>query len=121
MSQLVLEQSEIPLVSDTLRYGGTLDAIGQVGGERALIDFKTSNGTYADHVIQVAAYANLWSERFPEQPLEGGVHILRFGKDVATFAHHYFPLEALMGGPMIAFRALRELYDVKKYVEALAK
>jgi hypothetical protein len=121
MSQLVLEYSELPLVSETLKYGGTLDAVGQVGGRRALIDFKTSNGTYADHIIQVAAYANLWEENHPREPLDGGIHILRFGKDEANFSQHYYSRETILGKPLEAFRALRTLYDLKKPIEALAK
>lgn len=121
MSQLVLEDSEIPLVSEEWGYGGTLDGVGQVSGQRALLDLKGTNGTYSDHVIQVAAYAKLWLENRPNQPLDGGVHILRLGKDEATFSWKYFPVKVLVSEPFTAFLALRQLYSVKKKIESLAK
>lgn len=40
------------------RYGGTLDAIVEMVGERWLIDYKTSKGVYAETALQLAAYAH---------------------------------------------------------------
>lgn len=117
-SKLVLDGSEIPLVSETLLYGGTLDAVGLVNGEKALVDFKTSNSTYADHIIQIGAYANLWEEVKKEE-LTGGVHLLRFGKEKGNFAHYSYPREAVLEAPFESFKLLRRLYDLKSEVEGL--
>jgi hypothetical protein len=119
MSHLTLQGSEIPLVSERLRYGGTLDGIGTVFGRRALVDFKTSNHSYPDHVIQVAAYSWLYEEAHPGDILEGGAHILRFGKELGNFVHYYIPRDAIIDKPMAAFRALRVLYDLQKPIESL--
>lgn len=50
---------EIQLVCPKYRFGGTPDAIGVISGRPVLIDWKTSNGIYADYLIQCAAYIHL--------------------------------------------------------------
>jgi hypothetical protein len=119
MTKLKLYGSEIPLVSESLLYGGTLDAVGEVNGQPALVDFKTSNGTYADHIIQIAAYTWLWEE-VKQQELTGGVHLLRFGKEKGNFAHYMYPREAVLEAPFESFKLLRRLFDLRREVEALA-
>lgn len=42
----------------TAGYGGTFDAIADIGGVRWLLDIKTSKGAYAETAMQLAAYAN---------------------------------------------------------------
>ncbi len=76
------------------RFGGTLDAI-LVQGKLALGDWKTSNGIYADYLLQLSAYQILWEENFPDRPITGGFHLLRFSKatddsDPVSFSHHYW-------------------------------
>lgn len=88
MTKLELVASEISLVSEAYSFGGTIDAVARLGDGFALIDFKTSNGLYADHLIQVRAYAQLLQECKPEWPLTNGLHILRFAKDTGDFHHH---------------------------------
>jgi hypothetical protein len=38
-------------------YGGTLDALAVIGGERWLLDVKTGTGVYPETALQLAAYA----------------------------------------------------------------
>ena len=64
-SQVHIFKSEIPLVSEQYQFGGTLDGVGMIGEQYSLMDFKTSNGTYGDHLIQLAAYQILWEENYP--------------------------------------------------------
>lgn len=90
MSNLKIIHQEVPLVSETYRFGGTPDAIGLVNGELCLVDWKTSNGVYQDYLLQLAAYRLLWEELNPDQPLTGGFHLCRFSKDFGDFAHHYY-------------------------------
>jgi hypothetical protein len=52
---------ETPLVSESLRYGGTSDFVGLVDGELEIIEFKTG-GIWPEHFIQLAAYAQLLTE-----------------------------------------------------------
>ena len=56
-------ESELRLISEEYQYGGTADCIAKVDGETVLIDFKTSNGVYAEHLIQLAAYKNVIEEQ----------------------------------------------------------
>lgn len=86
----IVEQ-EIQLVSELRRYGGTLDAIGMIGNQLVLLDWKTSNAVYSDYLVQLAAYWGLWEENHPDQRITGGFHLLRFSKEHGDFAHHHFP------------------------------
>ena len=91
--RLQIVDTEMPLVSEKYKFGGCPDGIGFVGDDKtalAVLDWKTSNKLYPDHLIQVAAYAHLWDENHPERPITGGVHICRFSKDYADFEHRYF-------------------------------
>lgn len=107
-TNLVVEQTELPLVSVKYRFGGTFDAI-LVKGKRSMGDWKTSNNVYQDYLLQLAAYALLWEENFPDKPLEGGYHLLRFDKEHADFHHHFWSeLEEAKRG----FILMRELYDI---------
>ena len=50
---------EEPLVSDTLKYGGTPDLYCELDGVPTLLDFKTGKALYAEVMYQLAAYRNL--------------------------------------------------------------
>lgn len=114
-SRVDIIQSEIPLVSERYQFGGTLDGIGLLNGAYCLIDFKTSNGTYSDHLIQLAAYRQLWDENHPDQAITGGFHLLRFGKEAGDFHHHYYPDLAM------AWSAFEHLLGLQRCKRALAK
>jgi len=88
---------EISLVSLELQYGGTPDAIGRIGNELVIVDWKTSNAVYRDYLIQLAAYRHLIEEGVrldTYEPLElgkiQGFHLLRIAKDYPDFEHRYF-------------------------------
>ena len=59
--------SEVALVSQ-LGFGGTID-IATIKKVRSIVDLKTSGGTYSDHLIQIAAYGQLWNEHHPDDPI----------------------------------------------------
>lgn len=114
-SRIEVVSAEVRYVSELWHYGGTLDGIGTKNGKRVLIDFKTSNGTYAEHLIQLAAYHQLDLEATGE-PFERW-HLLRFGKERGDFHHHsYKPIPEAWE----AFKCLRKLYDLKRPLEELA-
>ena len=119
-TKVKIVQAEIPLVSESYQYGGTPDGIAKIGRQHLLLDIKTSNSTYADHLIQLAAYSRLWEENHPEMPLKGGYRLLRFGKEHGDFHDHAYPADAL-DGAWEAFMHLLALYRLKKPIEALAK
>lgn len=88
-TKLTIVSTEESLVSPTHMFGGTLDAV-SVKGERALVDWKTSNRVYPEYAVQLAAYGLLWNENHPDQPITGGYHLIRFDKENAAFSHHWW-------------------------------
>ena len=88
-TNLKFAHSEMPLVSEKHRYGGTLDMM-LVNGKLSLGDLKTSNALYHDYLMQLGAYGVLWEENNPDEPITGGYHILRFSKDDGDFEHRWF-------------------------------
>lgn len=115
-SKLIIAEQELQMVSEEYRYGGTPDAVGMLGSgnELCLIDWKTSNGVYADMLIQLAAYKHLWDENHPDQPITGGFHLCRFAKTHGDFAHHYYPNLDEAWRQFILFR---EAYDIDKQLK----
>lgn len=107
--------TEAQLVSEQHRYGGTIDAIASLGGELVVLDFKTSKSVYPDHLIQLAAYRELWNECHPNEPVSARAMLLRIGKDGAFAAHGY--TEAQLAWGWRAFLLARGLYDCKKPLE----
>jgi hypothetical protein len=109
MTKLELRFCEVPLVSGTHRFGGTPDAVGEFDAKLVLLDWKTGNSVYADYLLQLAAYKELWEENYPDHPITGGFHLCRFGKETGDFAHHYYPA---LDEAWEAFRHMRTLYDL---------
>jgi hypothetical protein len=78
--------TEIPLVHSVLRYGGTLDAIGIVEGRLDLLDWKSGNRTYPEHLIQQAAYRELLRDAREQLgdralPVPDGATLVRLDKE----------------------------------------
>ena len=64
----IINASEAPMYSDTLRVAGRCDLIGIWKGERAIIDFKTSSREkqrkyITDYFLQCTAYSMMFEER----------------------------------------------------------
>lgn len=106
-TKLIVTHTEMPLVSEKFRFGGTFDAV-LVDGRRAMGDWKTSNRVYGDYLAQLAAYGLLWEENFPDQPIDGGYHLLRFDKKYGDFHAHWW--RDLKAGERY-FLNLRAAYD----------
>lgn len=117
-THLRVTHTEIPLVSERYEFGGTFDAITIDDGRRAITDWKTSNSIYGEYLIQIAAYGKLWEEHFPDDPIDGGFHLLRFDKTYGDFHHSWWEeLDAAWK----AFLHLRELYELDKELKARSK
>lgn len=118
---LEILETEVPLVSETYGYGGTLDAIALVNGERCIFDWKTSNGTYPDYIAQVAAYRQLVNETADISETEPirSAHLLRVDKEFGSFHHHWWP-EAVLDLGWTWFLAAKELYDADKRLKKVA-
>lgn len=117
MTRVEIIYTEVPVVSEKYRFGGTLDFIGRIDGKLMMGDFKTSNAVYGDHLAQIAAYREAWNETHPDEQLEPGGNILQFGKDHGDFAHHFYPdLES--GWQM--FMHLRAAYEFDRELKKRA-
>lgn len=116
-TKLRVDKTELPLVSEKYRFGGTFDAI-LLGTKRAMGDWKSSNGVYGEYLAQLAAYGQLWSENFPEEPIEGGFHLLRFDKTHGDFTHKWW---GELSAGWEYFLRLREAYEYDKELKARAK
>ena len=106
---------EMHLVSEIYQTGGTPDAVARDSkGRLVLLDWKTSNAVYQDHLYQLAFYRLLWNENNPDNPLTGGSHLCRFAKENGDFAHHFYPnLDEAERG----FILMRELFDIDKQLK----
>jgi len=109
-SKLSVTHTEVALVSEKHRYGGTLDAI-IVGNRRALGDWKSSARVYPEYLVQLAAYGKLWEENHPDEPIIGGFHLCRFDKEFGDFKHHWW---SELDRAWDAFLHMRELYEITK-------
>jgi len=109
-------QTEVSLISEEHQYGGTLDIAAMIDGKLSIADLKTGKDVYEDHIIQLVAYEHLWIENFPDNPLTGGFHVIRTGKEIAMFSHSWygeFPYA------WDVFLALRNLYNWAKEIKKL--
>ena len=80
LKMLAIEQV---LCSEKLGYGGTVDRICEINGERYLIDIKTGEHLYGTYDYQLMAYKMLWEENFPAYPIDK-LAILHLNADIRT-------------------------------------
>ena len=73
------------IFSEKYGYAGAMDFLGVARGDGSLavVDFKTSNGIYDTHILQVAAYAKAYEE-MNGTPVSRAL-IVRFDKKEPTF------------------------------------
>lgn len=81
-----------------------------------LLDWKTSNGIFPDHLVQLAAYKQLWNENNPDR-LITEMHLLRFAKEHADFHHHRY---ANLDDAWRQFEIFREAYEIDKQLKKRA-
>lgn len=117
-TRLKVIKTEMSLVSEQYRFGGTYDGIAvvEVDGVRAMADWKTG-GIYTEALIQCAAYKGLWEEHYPDQPIEGGHHIVSFSRESGDFTHKYF---TELNDGWKQFLLLREAYEIDKRLKKRA-
>lgn len=107
--------TEMPLLDEIRRYGGTPDGVAMVGDEVVLYDLKSSNGIYQDHLLQLGGYAplvHLHRERL-DVPFLHGAMVVRVGKDSPTFATQYWDISTIDRATK-AFYAALEFYRLDK-------
>jgi hypothetical protein len=108
------EHVELPLVSETWKYGGTIDWLGTINDKKWLVDIKTSKALYPEHVFQVSAYAHLLLENGHQI---GGVRLLRVGRtEDEGFEDHVIDTKKLNKAWNV-FEAALMLYRAKQSFE----
>jgi hypothetical protein len=114
-NKIEIVYQEIELVSTKHLYGGCPDAIGRDSrGNLNLLDWKTSNSVYLDHLLQISSYSHLWEENHPDEPLTGGFHLLRFSKEHADFTHSFW---SELDDAWEMFLLFRKAYDLDKILK----
>lgn len=68
---------EMQMVSETYKFGGTLDWLAEIDNKTWLIDLKTSKSVYPEHIYQLSAY---WKTLEDLNFTIDGVRILRVGR-----------------------------------------
>lgn len=108
-NRFAIHRAEANLVSERHQFGLTPDVIVKTEeGKFALVDLKTGKGPYESHLIQMAAYKEGYEENYPDELITEGFHLLRIGKEDASFHHHYW--EELPG----AWEAFLNLLNLEK-------
>ena len=101
-----------------------LEANGEGVNEWTLLDWKSSKGTYADHFIQVAAYAHftdrLVSDYLGEEIHVNGAHVVRVDKETGSFKHVFWSREDLKHGWAV-FTWLRAIHEKRWTIERYVK
>lgn len=100
---------EVPFVSDSMRYGGTVDCYCMLDGKPTLLDFKTGKAIYEENFVQLAAYAELLREKGLEVAQTG---VLRVGRDAAEGFEERFTADTRPWFEI--FRRLLDVYWLKK-------
>lgn len=106
--------SELLLVNEQWRVGGTVDCIGRMGDDLVVIDWKSSKYLYPEHKIQIAAYVHMYETAQPKANVAHGM-ILRFSKDDGKFHQHIIKRERIDAG-IKAFDHLVQLNNLKTKV-----
>jgi hypothetical protein len=116
-NDLEIIATEVPMVSERHRFGGTVDAIAKIDGRVVVLDWKTGKGAiYAEHIVQIVAYGELWRERTGDVAEE--FHVLRPSKATGGFNHFFLP-RAAVEPAWRYFLSLRAAYDLDPQVKAL--
>jgi hypothetical protein len=105
---------ERPLVSESHRFGGTLDIYAQINGNREIIDLKTGSGIYPEHAWQVATLKVLLEEH---GFVVDGTRIINIPRSESeSFAEKVVTAKENEIGWEI-FRHLLAVYNLKKEVK----
>lgn len=127
-TQGTIVATELWGVDEEYQTGWCLDALRLEDTGLALVDWKSSGGTYAEHFIQVAAYTvfeekrlTRWLGEGPDGPLPEpvrftGAHVVRFDKESGMFSHKFWPRPILDVG-WRAFTWARALHEVRWTIE----
>lgn len=119
-SKLEIHSMETPLVSERYRFGGTPDGEAKSPKGLAIADWKTGNGIYPEMLLQLVAY-DILIEECTGLRMEGGYHLVRFGKESARFTHMWIPAnDPLIPIAKKQFLRLREAWEDDRILRKFA-
>ena len=105
-------ETELKLVSDQYQFGGTFDAICEVNGKLVICDWKTSNSTYPEFLIQLGAYRQLIQENL-DHDIRGAI-LLRLDKEEkGVYEEHHYKIKDLHWGWKM-FKLLLKIQENKR-------
>ncbi len=107
---------EMRLAHPTYLYAGTLDVVGILDGELAILDWKSSGGIYLENYLQISAYKKAYEETTGKEVKR--VFIIHLGKKDGDF----IPYEVRdTETPFEMFLACLKLYNGKKNIQQVIK
>tara|TARA_R110000824_G_scaffold108603_6_gene255780 strand:- start:1439 stop:2095 length:657 start_codon:yes stop_codon:yes gene_type:complete len=93
--------SELALVNEDLRVGGTIDCIARINEKLVVVDWKSSKyGPYPEMIVQLGAYVFMYEAAQPKAKVDHGL-IMRFGKEDGKFHQHHIGREKIDAGAQI--------------------
>lgn len=116
---LEIIETETPIVSEDYGFGGTLDCLALLNGNRVILDWKCSNASYEDYIGQIAAYRQLVNERDWAKPQVQSAFLLRVGKEYGDFHFHGWN-QAVLDDGWRWFQSALDLYTVGKRLKKAA-
>lgn len=107
--------TELQMVSEKYRYGGTADLVCRLDGNPLLVDIKTAKAIYDENSIQLAALRQLLHENGYEiGPPHVGQAILRVGRDEREgFEFRVMPL---LPEHWELFLTAKRAYELREYL-----
>lgn len=110
---------EFAFTSEEDFYGGCIDCVAEINGQVCIFDWKTSNSLHEDYAIQLSGYEKGWNENNPDNPITGGVYLLRIDKETAGWDWIYREKLEIKTDRGVAvrifavFKALRFIYSCR--------
>ena len=114
-------ETEKMVYSVKYKFAGTLDAIGKIGKDKILIDFKTGERFYPSMFAQIVAYHQAWKENNPEQRVNERVKelfIVNLSRNTGVPNIHSLRLKRIKPY-WDYFKACLNLFNCAKQIELL--
>lgn len=103
--------SELQMVSEKYKFGGTCDAVAKVNNKLMILDWKSSNSLHSEHKIQISAYAKMYEENTGER-IKGAL-IVRLDKEKKEYEVEHLKIKDLNWGWKI-FKLLLKIQENKR-------
>lgn len=104
-------ETELKMVSEKYKFGGTCDAVATVNNKLMMLDWKSSNSLHEEHKIQIAAYAKMYEE-VTGKKIKGAM-IVRVDKEKKEYEVHTLKIKDLNYYWRI-FKLILKLQELRK-------